>query len=668
MRVLSDAPSTEREAVVALAGSTVGRDVNVHLYTESARRAVEHWRVRRALRALDQRYEEQVAAWFVKPKGWDRANSILQQRRIVLVTAASGSGRRTAAVRLLSTDDRGGGPIHELPVHQEGLDERVLDRDDVMENDRLLLDLSSAGDDIFDTVSSKLAGFWGTARERHAVLVVVLPEQNVRDLDSEFADLLVPLGRPDGTSVFEGHLTSYGIEPVRHELRRSGLVQVVDHGSMQDIAHLALLVRQAQDRSRRETGFAALLDQALAAHADRADDAAAQVAGQSGRGRALMLASALLEGSFADTVFEADRLLVRLLNLHEEQNHEFEQPDLRSRLGEIGVDIGRDGRVRFQTFNYAEAVYRHFWKHFPGLRDRFRDWVVECGRALPSVDGDDVIVERYLDVCLKVNRSADVLTAVEAWTSWAPPRAALALSALERGLIDSREGWRFRRRCYEWSINSGLPVPLAQVVIAACVDVIAPNYPQQALVRLHHLSRHHDEEVGTIAQSELLRLGSDRQILRRLLARLVNPKRSNLHESHDRGLFLAVADPERLLTRSSSGRPLLAEVGVRSALVRGWAVVLSHGTKAEYEGYVRQWFEVATGRQVDDGLDVLVEACRADFGALATLASAAYRWLEDTGGLEAEARRRTVRGLLRAIDDSLETVASEDDWFGEGQS
>jgi hypothetical protein len=79
-----------------------------------------------------------------------------------------------------------------------------------------------------------------------------------------------------------------------------------------------------------------------------------------------MLASALFEGALADTVFEADRLLVRLLDLPGEQGHPFEEPDLRKRLAELGAEIGRDGRVRFRMLGYAEAVRRHFWKHFPG--------------------------------------------------------------------------------------------------------------------------------------------------------------------------------------------------------------------------------------------------------------------------------------------------------------
>jgi len=654
--------------VVALAESTVGRDVNVHYHGDSALRAVEHLRARRAPRAVDGQYEDWVAESFVEPGGWEQARSILVQRRMVLLTAASGMGGRTAAIRLLRDDERRSGPIHELPVHEDR-DERVLDRDDVAESDRLLLDLATVGDDLTEALHGELPAFWGTVRERNAVLVVVLPERKGRDLDAELGRLLVSLGRPDGTLVLQRHLAAHGIEPAPDELRRSELVQVVDHGSMQDIAHLASLVRQARDRSDNATEFPVLLGQALAAHAARADEAAAHVDARSGHDRALMLASALFEGALADTVFKADRLLVRLLDLPGEQGHPFEEPDLHSRLAEIGAEIGRDGRVRFRMLGYAEAVRRHFWKHFPGLRDRFRDWIVTCGRVLRSFEGGRYdIVRRYLDVCLEVDRAQDVFIVVGAWTSSKPLQPALALSALEYGLADARDGWKFRAKCYDWSGNRRLPAPLGQVVIAACVDVIAPNHPQQALVRLHHLTRHSDEELAGTARSALHRLSDDRRVLRRLLARLGDPARSNFYELRGRSLFLVVAEPGRLLVSNSSGRPLLSEAGVRSALVYGWAEVLRYGTKAEYEGALQQWFEVVGGRWGDGVLRVLVEACRADFRASATLESAANRWLENADRPEVDVRRGTVHRLRRAIDAALDMTVPDDERLDEGQS
>ncbi len=661
---------TDPAAMVALSKTTIGGDFHAtfHVYDKSMRRAVEEWRARRALRELDEQYEDRVRRLFVEPEGWDAAVSILRQRRIVLLKAAPGSGGRTAAVRLLGTDDRGSGPIHELPVHQEEPGEHALGgRDDVLENDRLLLDLRLIGDDRASAIYGDLVEFSATVRVRSAILVVVLPERS-EHLHPELSHLLTRVGRPDGTAVFHRHLAAYEVDDALPEPVRPELLHVLDRGSMQDIEHLAVLVGEARDQPGSGTTFAQWLGQALTAHAERTGEVAAHVAGLSGRCRALLLASALLEGFSADEVFEAERLLIRALNYSVVEAHQFEEPDLRTRFDEIGVEVERGSRIRFRKLNYAEAVRRHFWTNFPGLRDEFRDWAMNCGLRMRSAgDHVEAFIGGYLDACLQVDRSADVISAVDAWASGDPPQLALALSALERGLADPRDGWRFRRRCYEWSVNHRLPEPHVQVVIAACVDVIAPNHPQQAIVRLHHIARRRDD-VAQSAQSALLRLADDRRVLRRLLARLVDPERSDLRQPRDRDLFLAAADPARLLMRSSSGRPLLAEVGLRGALVRGWADSLRYGSKAEYEELVRRWMEVCTARRVDDLLDILVAACRTEFAVSATLSSVAYRWLRDTeGGSDTEARRGTVRRLLQAIDEARTTITPDDERTYEGR-
>ena len=99
--------------------------------------------------------------------------------------------------------------------------------------------------------------------------------------------------------------------------------------------------------------------------------------------------------------------------------------------------------------------------------------------------------------------------------------------------------------------------------------------------------------------------------------------------------------------RSSNGLPLLAEVGLRRALVRGWADSLRYGSRAEYEEPVRRWLEACTVRRVTGLLDILVAACPTEFATSATLSSVAFRWLKETdGGPDTEARRHTVRGLF----------------------
>jgi hypothetical protein len=172
-------------------------------------------------------------------------------------------------------------------------------------------------------------------------------------------------------------------------------------------------------------------------------------------------------------------------------------------------------------------------------------------------------------------------------------------------------------------------------------------------VRLHHLTRNRHDDVAAAARSALVGLASDRRVLRRLLARLSDPRSSRLDCPPDRVLFLAAADPERLIAATSTGRPLLAENGVRDALVHGWTAVLDDGGTAQDEDFVRHWLAVHAASQSDDLLSVLVEACAADFTSSVALRGIGRRWLRDTGiGPDFVARRRTTRALLRSIDEA----------------
>ncbi len=291
---------------------------------------------------------------------------------------------------------------------------------------------------------------------------------------------------------------------------------------------------------------------------------------------------------------------------------------------------------------------------------------MDCGLRMRSA-GDHVedFIRRYLDACLKVDRSADVISAVDAWASGGPPQLALALSALERGLADPRDGWRFRRRCYEWSVNHRLPEPHAQVVIAACVDVIAPNHPQQAIVRLHHIARRRDD-VAQSAQSALLRLADDRRVLLASWPGWSTPSArisTNRATAPVPGRGRTHPAPHHEQWRAAAAR----RGGVRKA---SWTAgrSLRRGSKAEYEHDVRRWLEVCTAQRVANLLDILVAACRTEFATSATLSSVAFRWLEETsGGPDTEVRRHTVRGLDRAIDDARTTTAPHDERTQEGR-
>jgi hypothetical protein len=604
------------------------------------------WRggFRRGLGVLDTQYEDEVDRWFVEPAGIEDARLRLESDRTLLLQGEEGRGRRTLAVRLLSAHRRYENPIVQLPTHPDRPDQATLDTRDIGADDRLLLDLTAVDTERLAVIQDELISLLPWVRTQRAFLVVVVP---VGAALRAALGQPVEVGRPDGWSVLRAHLGARGVQIVDPQPAQ-GLDDVLDRGRMADLADLAALVAQAKDRTP-SADLATWFKDAVAARDNRANDVASQVAQhREGGFRAFLLSAAMLEGQPADVVFQAQRLLLQAVGI--ETGHELEQPDRADLCRQARVETRADTRLWFTQLSHGRAVRRHFWENFPDLRDSFRQWVVDCAlRLFLDGEGGQEVVHRFVDECLQLRRAGDVILAVGRWTRGEPVRTILAARALELGLTDLREGVVFRQQCYRWARDHQLPAPLARVVIAACVDVIVLNYPNQALVRLHHLTFHRNSDVARVARVEILRLAADRRIFRRLLARLTDHRFGRLLVN--RRIFLAAAAPDRLI----AGSPLVAEKVVRQQLVEGWRAVLNYDEKRDYESVVRRWFNTHAMGGNDALLDVLVEACGIGFDSRATVFAIGRQWSRESGReIDGLSRRATFSYLESGIDAEWE--------------
>jgi hypothetical protein len=600
-------------------------------------------------RILDAECERAIAASFVRPPGWEEAWRMLADSRILLPRAEPGSGGRTAAIRLLRCFGRDGEPIHELVPQRDDPASQLLDPREVVADERLLLDLSAVGDRQLRDIVTELPRFGEGVRDRGAVLVVVVSEDDEHLLTPELRCWTASVGRPDGGSVFRARLAAHGVRGEYPDPPPSQLDALLEHGSMAEIAGLARTVRAAQDRAGA-LSLADLIGEALAARAERYDEVAALVAQHPDGGfRSLLLASAIFEGRTAEDVLEAQRSMLRILDVATEVEHEFEKASLAHRFHQVEAEVDSDAVVRFPRLEYAEAVRRHFWSNYPALREDLQRWVVECGSRTsgPGADGDE-FVRRFTDACLGARRPDDVVMAINSWAFGGAAQVALAASALAHGLEDARTRWWFHRQCYRWASARTLRPQIAELVIPACVELIAPNHPGEAVAQLHHLSRNHDTRVAEAARSALISLTGDRRILRRLLARLTTSHCDRLDNVIDRDLFLAVARPTLLAGGEDDAKTLIADTDVRDELAISWEAILIHDRETEYEKSVHQWLDAHTVAQHHYFLDVLVEACGDDFWHAATLRTIGRRWFDQE---PSSARWRTAQEL----DDRLYT-------------
>lgn len=606
---------------------------------------------------------------FVEPPGWERAAAALATEGTVLLSGQQGSGIRAAALRLLSVcGSESRGAIRELLLpDSRNSDPDLLRPDDVVEDDRLLVDLLDNHERL-SVFQRELPAFRNAVHEQNAYLVVVLPRDRTWDIEPEVRSLLVHLGRPDGMVVLSRHLQVEDLE-YKPGARETEVEAWAASAPMRNIASLASNVLKAKERD-----LAASFDDWFERAWNAPETAAKIVADiRSCRDKQLlplMLATATFEGCTVDTVFNAEQKLLDSLE-YLPGDHALSRPDLAHRLQEIATRTGPKSRVHFIAPRHGPAVLEHFWVNYPGLRDGFRNWIIACGEVagLDETEWRSAAC-RFADQVLRVGRPGDLIHAA---AEWASSRRAWMLAPAEelfvRGLRDPEGGRAVRRQFYEWSKAPRLHPDLAYLVVALCVQEIEPDRPGEALTRLHHLHVHHsDAEVSRSAGGVLVKLAANAGFLRRILSRLAEAERDRMAVPKNHELFLRIADPELLTDTAHRNRPLASDPVVRSQLVTCWRFVLA-GRRTEYEKVVRNWLTVHAHTDGSEPLlTVLVEACEGAIEPLSALFVIGLDWLHElaTDAESAAQRVAAFRRLGAVIDQARIAARPASEWPIEG--
>ena len=616
-------------------------------------------RARRLPRPIVDDDARHLRSRFVEPPGWDRAEDAFTRYGYVLLDGAPGDGRRSAALQLLESHRDGAQEIRELPTEQpeEGSGD-ILDPEAVNDGDRLLLDMSGCDADRVAALQSELVGYRASLRQRGAALAAVLPHGcRVHD---QLAHARVELARPDGATVLRRHLTADGIDAAATARLNSAVAAFVACAPLREIADLARSVRDSLPAPPSETTTEQLervLDDALDALTQDAERIANQVEELPPSQRPLLLTCALLERAHLHVVHKAETLLRQSVRYPPRDHHELDGPTYPKQLRElaVGIHIGPDLQVTFPVQRRARATRDYFWVNYPGLRSGYRTWVKECVEIRDlALDDRERVAERFAEQCLRIDRPHDVLAVV---TSWAARNNTLALAhrAMGRGLLDARHGREFRNALYRWATSTQVSPGLDSLIIALCVELLAPNYPSHAIVRIHQLYDHRQNQpdIADAARTALVHLAQQPRHFRILLARLVDARYHRISTRPGQRLFLDIADPQLLLTQRPSGQPLLTDTVVRQQLGAAWRVVLAADPSDELEARVGSWLRAHAAGGADDLLRVLVDGCDGAVTPLARLLVLARSWLRAPEEPTHLPRRRdTVHRLEELIDSA----------------
>ncbi|WP_367133050.1 hypothetical protein [Saccharothrix sp. HUAS TT1] len=547
-----------------------GEHVTNHIY--------EVRRRRREARLVADDLVRWLAERFVPP-GRFPVHALIAPGTVVL-TGPDGAGLRTAALMLLTRNGETGlTELRELTDRAED-DEPALDPAEIAEDERLLLDLTGTDSERLDRMRPELEAYRAAVAAKRARFVVIVRLDQRHLLADSLTALVASVDPPSGDRVLKAHLRVGEFEvpaDVREHLATASPREVAE------LARLALEARDADPGGTVEEWLRAATSAQV-----RRDAEAAELfqKHQDGGTRALIVVAAFLSGAPLEALVQAEAAFRKQVELPEEDFHALDGAYLAERMTRIGLRTGGARTVSFTSLGLDRAVRTHFWTYFPDLRDRVPDWV---GSAVVLRDVDDRtatdLAARLAEQVLATGRLEHLTGLAQRWGSGARPD--LALRLLTAGLEDVRWSWAFRKHVYDRSRATDLAPEYAQVLITACAVAIAPNWPTQALVRLHNLTRHRDDEVRGEARQALLDLVHRRKFQRRLLQRFV--ERGLRPEDH--AILFDLDVPPHLLQGHFT----------RRNLATAWGQVLASGAEAVPPPVLRHW--------LDRDVGLLVTAC-----------------------------------------------------------
>jgi TIR domain len=552
---------------------------------------------------------------FIRPAGFDGAAAILEQHGTVIIDGPPGSGRCATAQMLLFAACPEKGRLHELTQEADKESDFRLNPDYVGPDDRIWVDLSDAGRQLWEQCQQDLHVLRTRVIAFNARLVVIMPYRE--DLRPEFRDYLKHIGAPSPLDAFY------------HLLRAEALLQpdvqvdppkfLTGTRSMADIRQFVDDVLDAKSQSDGQGGIGSWIAAASETTAPRERAVAESVTRlQQTPQRALLLCTAMLHGAHADVI---DRRTTALLaNLEYQPRAALDDPPLDQRLRDVGAKADAGRHVHFLSSGYEVPVRAFFWRHFPELHEPLAAWVRATLDSNYLTDHDrDVLARGFTELCLDRRYQPFWKGLVEHLTSGRGNQTNMWVAAtiLEYGLRDETDSRTFRRQIYDWSLDDRTPI-LAEVLVAAC-EAMPYTHRDEALVRLHHIARRYPPRVGARdALAELAR--SDPWLLRVLLSR-VTRKSPDAAWAADAGIFLDVAVAAHFTSHSPTGRPLTEQIEVIRQLADGWALAFTREPRENWLHRAHDWLHSAADDGVNRNMlvDVLVDGARAVPGVLPQL-------------------------------------------------
>jgi hypothetical protein len=406
---------------------------------------------------------------FVRPGGqWQGAAGKLEAIGALIVTGERGSGRRTAALRLLD-DVSAAGPIYELVPTWKRPNVHVLPPPPAA---RCLLDLSEPATEPAPADFGKRLLDW--ARERHLCLVVIAADETGASRWAGSAgNAVIRLQSPDARELVASEFRRSGAwEPRIATLEDPAFEKIWKSApKAEDARRLARLIIGGTGRSPEEIadeyrGWREWISQTLP--------------GKPFGTRALMWAAAFCDRGQRRSVLQMSEDLRRRLGEDRGPAAILSDTPSSRRLQE--AEIERDGdTVQLSPARHGlpAALRTYLWDEFedPALREILTKWIIAQLGGLAAADAE-LVASAVLDIVIGF-RDDDLLRALR--DQLTGDKRPVAVRTLSRAALDPRFGAHVRASLWHWARASKSQ---ADLVAEVCGGTFGDQQPDRALVRL----------------------------------------------------------------------------------------------------------------------------------------------------------------------------------------
>jgi hypothetical protein len=505
---------------------------------------------------------------FVTPKrGWMDAQGRLDEYGVVVLIASPGSGRRTAALRLLADATQHGSGWQLFDLETAWVTPRVSLLPDTSDCG-FILDMSESSEQLPPIGFGANLLEWGKkGKERGSMLVLLTTEEVWQGRWTEGArNIAVSLSSPDAERLVAAELAAQGFDGRISWLEDDAFGPIWESKPRaEDARRLAERIINSQDKN-----LALICDEYsdwrnwIEEHLNSTSESGDLISR-----RVMLWSGALANGARRESVLRvADALLAKL---GRSRNPVSILSDATSSERFKWGKIVREGeRVRLdpERHGLSSAVLHHLWDEFITVHETLRTWAVEQAVTLPADDAA-LVVDALVEIAVR-HRDGAILR--ELRDTLSVRRPVLAVRALTTAALDEKFGAYVRERLYTWLLKSPSQ-HLIDLVAEVCGGELGQRRPDIALVRLCRAAGNSKFNSSALAAAfTSVARYHPTKVRESVDAWLAEPKLRRAGVA----AFLALASTDygrRLLY--GEGGAALQDYADRTALVRSWQHILA---------------------------------------------------------------------------------------------